>query len=105
MPSPIAPTIGRMVYFVGNDLRIRAAVIAAVHGPDCVSLDVSPAFTGDPEGPLRTSVVYQDGTGPLCGFSWHWMPFQLGQAQKTTDEVAELRARVAELERRALPEV
>ena len=83
MGNPIQPTVGRVVWFTpGPDFhgaivqgQPLAAHVAAVWGPDCVTLMVIDA-NGLPHG--HGSVMYDDGAGPR---TWRWMPYQLGQAQ------------------------
>lgn len=96
-PSPITPTVGRIVYYVvpaGPSLgQVRPATITRVWGQDCVNLHVfhdsgdgawidgqsRPAYEATP-----TSVVHHqpgDGVPPELG-TWHWMPYQVGQARQ-----------------------
>lgn len=82
----IVPTVGRIVYFVAykeptpeGRAIIRPAIIVEVHSDECVSLEIF----GDPSCPYRSSVMHSDGGTNL--HTWHWMPFQKGQAAKTEE--------------------
>lgn len=112
--SQIAPTVGRVVLYrprPGVELEERptlAAIVAAVHDPDCLVLSVIDA-NGNARGvgPVHhrdvTVLRLVEGEGaeevPLEDRDfWEWMPYQLGQAAKTEDELGPLRARIEELE-------
>lgn len=114
--TQIAPTVGRVVLYrprPGVDLEERptlAAIVAAVHDPDCLVLSVIDA-NGNARGvgPVwhrDVSLVMAPEAGdvevPLQARDfWEWMPYQLGQAAKTEDEIGPLRARIEELETKA----
>lgn len=95
----IEPTVGRVVHYV-KDGAVLAAIVAAVHSDECVTLSVidangNPRGVGfvqhedaivtikDDESGLVTSPAHATGDG--C---WRWMPYQLGQAAKTEAVIA-----------------
>ena len=85
----ITPTPGRIVWYRGADGAIRAAIVAAVHGPFCATLHVFGLNTVDVEAGLRASVTHADPeVEPNCFPSWHWMPYQKQQAEKHASEIA-----------------
>ena len=108
--SQIAPTVGRVVLFrprpgvEGEERPTLAALVAHVLGDDCVVLSVidangnargvGPVFHRD--APINTAG--DDGVHLEERDFWEWMPYQLGQAAKTEDEIGPLRARIEELE-------
>lgn len=105
--QPPRPTPGRIVYYVPKypvDGGVRPAIVVRVYSDVCVSLQV---FTdGSNDGPgaeangvMHVTSVMQDPTGQQPR-SWHWMPYQVGQAQKTDAVAGELAKRVATLEAR-----
>ncbi len=70
------PTVGRVVYYherSGDFTAVRAAIIAAVHSDECVSLMVIDP-SGYPVG--RTSIMKGSATG-----EWDWMPYQKEKAK------------------------
>lgn len=85
-PIPhIVPTIGRVVHYRGKDGETRAAIVTRVYGPFCINVHVFAREPGDAEAGDKTSVTHADpAQEPACYPSWHWMPFQLGQAAKTS---------------------
>lgn len=102
------PTVGRVVYFVlPNGAKrmgeIRPAIITRVN-PDSVNLSVICDGSNDDGGaPTWVGSVKLDQETKAEG-TWHWMPYQIGQAKKTeevsgslAEQVAELRAAVAHL--------
>lgn len=101
--SKITPTVGRVVLYrppagvAGEDRPVLAALVAAVHSDECLTLTVC-----DPNGstfPAR--LVYHvdasEAAEPLEERdAWEWMPYQLGQAAKNDGDLEEVkRAQVA----------
>ncbi len=81
--NPITPTVGRIVWYRGNDNVVRAAIVAAVHGIFCLNLYVFGKDQNDTEAGLKTSVTHADATiETSCFPSWDWMPYQKQQAEK-----------------------
>ena len=104
----VEPTNGRIVWFVpGADFpgtsyhreKGLAAIICHVWNTRIVNLDVI-----DSRGvhwPMRSVDLVQPGDvrNPDSGISFcTWMPYQLGQAQKTEAAQAELAKHVAEMD-------
>lgn len=84
MSKHIDPTIGRVVNYRGKDGEIRAAIVTKVHGSFCINLYVLGHDAGDVNLGYHTSVTHADPAHePKCFPSWHWMPYQLGQAART----------------------
>ncbi|WP_027085407.1 hypothetical protein [Cohnella panacarvi] len=84
------PTVGRMVYYKslgspGGEFQSvdRAAVITAVHNATCIDICVF-----NPNGLYFNQKVTQ-GQNPG---QWDWMPYQKGQAARTEQLEAQLRA-------------
>jgi hypothetical protein len=103
------PTIGRIVHHRGNDGEIRPAIVTHVWGPLCLNLFVFPKDGSDKESGIKTSVTHADpAEEPGCLNSWNWMPYQVGQQQKTEaviaatnpEELAALRAELQALKDR-----
>ena len=105
MSNPIPPTIGRIVHYVwrngpdGKPIH-RAAMIVDLRTDIAVDLHIYfGASDGDRDG-VRAGVAYSEDPKPG---TWHWMPYQLGQAEKTkalehiakeaTEHVAKVQAR------------
>jgi hypothetical protein len=85
--SNIVPTIGRIVNFRGSDGRVRAAIVTYVWSDICINLRAFGHDSDDKEDGSHTSVeMHEDGRAS----SWHWMPYQKGQAAKTEAVQAEL---------------
>jgi hypothetical protein len=83
----ITPTPGRIVWYRGADSNIRAAIVAAAHGPFCVNLQVFGLNADDPEQGYKHEVTHADPEHePGCIPSWHWMPYQKQQAEKHAGE-------------------
>jgi hypothetical protein len=84
----IKPTIGRVVWFypAGHSPGAQplAAIIAHVWSDACVNLAIFDQ-NGQPLGPGHTSILLlQEGHEiPTGGNYCTWMPYQVGQAQKT----------------------
>lgn len=115
--TQIAPTVGRVVLYrprpgvEGEERPTLAAIVAAVIDPDCLVLSVIDA-NGNARGVgpvhhrdvtvLRLVEIEGAEEVPLEERDfWEWMPYQLGQAAKTEDEIGPLRARIEELETKA----
>jgi hypothetical protein len=84
MGSPIAPTVGRVVWFTPSDpgqqndaSQPLAGMVATVRTNDVVNLGVLMQGGSHFAAP---DVPYAD---PPVPYSWRWMPYQLGQAQVT----------------------
>jgi hypothetical protein len=95
-----APTIGRLVYFVMPDGSVRVATVVRVVPSVNLVLHLDGTNDGLASGAPSTRwvpSVQQDQTGKKPG-TWHWMPFQMGQAAKTDDVATKLAVRVADLE-------
>ncbi len=81
----ITPTVGRIVNYVntrGPDgiPTIRPAIVVDVHSDTCITVFVLRApGDGAPSG-IETSRVHSDES---LLHTWHWMPYQKGQAAKT----------------------
>lgn len=91
--SEPSPTVGRIVHFyTAGSLTPVPAIIACVHSADELDLCVFDPRLG---AHVKRRVLKDSGTR-TCG--WAWMPYQVGQAQKNTDDIAPLAARVAALE-------
>lgn len=98
MNASITPTIGRMVLVTLASGAIRPAIVHDVHSPSCISVTVQAGANDteltDERGGVpvaaRLTSISQDQEGRSPG-SWHWMPYQLGQAAKSDGEVAQLR--------------
>lgn len=81
----MTPTVGRLVYYVaygtpGGEYKAgaeRAAVITQVNADGTVGLCIL-----NPTGMFFTVSVKNDQDGKAPG-TWHWMPYQVGQAAKT----------------------
>lgn len=98
----IVPTVGRVVLFVPKQAkyefgfcflagREHAALVVAVHGDRCVNLA---AFDANGKSYNFTSVTLQQPGDPEPGGDYcKWMPFQVGQAQKTEALAKELAAK------------
>lgn len=115
--SQITPTVGRVVLYrprpgvEGEERPTLAALVASVYGADCVVLSVIDANgNASGSGPVfhRDASVFRSGEdGAVSDVPleerdfWEWMPYQLGQAAKTEDEIGPLRARIEELETKA----
>lgn len=93
MNNPIAPTVGRVVYFTPastspliRDYKsgVCAALVTAVHNDNCVNLAV---FDANGNQYARCSVCHvstltaDDDVKKYD--TWDWMPYQKGQAAKT----------------------
>lgn len=91
-----APTIGRTVLFVLPTTskragEIRPAVVVRVNSVDpvygSVNLNVQLDGPNDTGEAAWQGSVKQDQDGHAPG-SWHWMPYQVGQAKKTEAVIA-----------------
>ena len=114
--SQITPTVGRVVLYrprpgvEGEERPTLAAIVAAVHDHDSLMLSVIDA-NGNASGvgpvwhrdvPMVHAPEAGDVPLPIEARDfWEWMPYQLGQAAKTEDEIGPLRARIEELETKA----
>ena len=80
----IEPTVGRIVLYRGVDGCTRAAIVAAVHGPFLVNLQVFGLTHLDPIAGYKENITHADRELEKgCVNSWDWMPYQKGQAAKT----------------------
>lgn len=85
MSQAIYPTVGRHVNYIGHDGHLRAAIVTKVHGASHVNLFIFGCDGGDGEHGHRHDVTHADiAVEPHTRDSWHWMPFQLGQAKAAT---------------------
>ncbi len=95
----IKPSVGRVVHFrpTGISGIVCAALITAVHSDTCVNLRV---FHPDGTDTAPASVhLVQDDNYPNDGSHFaEWMPYQIGQAAKTEQVIANATAAVAEQE-------
>lgn len=84
----IKPTVGRVVWYYPkghtNGEQPHAAIIAHVWSDTCVNLAIFDA-NGQPYPPGKTSILLvQEGAPiPTGGDYCTWMPYQMGQAQRT----------------------
>jgi len=89
----IKPTIGRVVHYrpTGISGVICAALITAVHSDTCINLR---AFHADGTDSAPASVdLVQDDNYPSDGRPFaEWMPYQIGQAAKTEQVIADTAA-------------
>lgn len=89
----IKPSIGRVVHYrpTGISGVICAALITAVHSDTCINLR---AFHADGTDSAPASVdLVQDDNYPSDGRAFaEWMPYQIGQAAKTEQVIAEAAA-------------
>jgi hypothetical protein len=78
------PTCGRIVNFVAPSGQIRAAIVMSEPGPIGGAEEAYDAYT------VELTVFYHTGPGTHHRVaysaennpgSWHWMPYQLGQAK------------------------
>ena len=84
----ITPTPGRIVWYRGADGAIRPAIVIKGNGPFNADLFVFGFGSLDTENYHKESVTHADPEQePGCFPSWHWMPYQIGQAKKHADEV------------------
>lgn len=96
--SVIKPTVGRVVWFYPKDRLVQepplAAIVTAVWGDRCVNLAVF-APNGVPlsHPPTSVTLVQPGEVPPGVGCYCTWMPFQIGQAQKTESLQKELDAK------------
>ena len=104
--KPIKPTVGRVVHYYPNKAEAgppgtvmelgspRAAIITEVWGERCVNLTVFDANgrIDEPGGHTSVPLVQPDEPepDPQEGGYCTWMPYQLGQAERTAE--AERRA-------------
>jgi hypothetical protein len=83
MSTTIKPTLGRIVWYRGEDSEFRAAIVVGVNGDFNVNLYVFGHYDLDKEIGAKDSVTHADPEQePLCFPSWHWMPYQVEQAKK-----------------------
>lgn len=87
--TTIEPTIGRVVYYRGADGATRPAILTGVNGAFNVNLHVFGLHSTDTEYGHHESVTHADPEQePGCLQSWHWMPYQIGQAKKAATELS-----------------
>ena len=89
----IKPSIGRVVHYrpTGISGVICAALITAVHSDTCINLRVFHA-DGTDSAPASVDLV-QDNNYPSDGRAFaEWMPYQIGQAAKTEQVIADAAA-------------
>lgn len=85
----IKPTLGRIVWYRGDDGEFRAAIITGVNSDFNVNLNVFGHHAIDVQCGPKDSVTHADPEQePLCFPSWGWMPYQVEQAKKQADTVA-----------------
>jgi hypothetical protein len=81
MSNHITPTIGRIVWYRGEDGNIRAAIVTAVHSNFSLNLYVFGSNKMDSDCCCKDNVTHADPEQePGCFPSWHWMPYQKQQA-------------------------
>jgi hypothetical protein len=86
MSTTIEPTIGRIVYYRGQDGAIRPAIVVGVNGTFNLDLFVFGQNGMDTDCCFKGHVTHADpDVEPGCVPSWHWMPYQIGQAKKAKD--------------------
>lgn len=80
----VTPSIGRIVWYRGQDNIVRAAIVTHVWSQFLINLHAFGKDQNDPEAGIHTSVTHGDiEHEPSCCPSWSWMPYQKGQAAKT----------------------
>jgi len=83
MSITIKPTLGRIVWYRGEDGEFRAAIVVGVNSDFNVNLQVLGHHAGDTQcGPMDSVTHADPEQEPLCFPSWHWMPYQVEQAKK-----------------------
>lgn len=107
--NPLHPTVGRVVLFFQRSLQDKnatppeqAAIITRVWGPDMVNLTVFGNTDMDKPAQNETSVrLFNPGEGQASGeYRWcEWMPYQVGQAARTSLAEDRLEARITALEK------
>lgn len=101
----ITPTVGRMLHYYPNGHegfpcqvgRPLAATIAHVWSDTCVNLNVLDA-NGNPHGRTSVYLAQPEAEVPAGGYCT-WMPYQVGQAQKTEELERQLAEAQAEAEK------
>lgn len=79
----ITPTTGRIVWYRGADGEIRPAIVIKGNGPYNADLYAFPLNASDADCGVKSTVTHADPEQePGCLQSWHWMPYQIGQAKK-----------------------
>ena len=88
MSITIKPTLGRIVWYRGEDGEFRAAIVVGLNSDFNVNLHVFGHYAGDTQCGAIDSVTHADPEQePLCFPSWHWMPYQIEQAKKQASAV------------------
>lgn len=94
----IEPTVGRIVHFYRHGKTQKdageqpeAAIIAHVWSESCVNLSVFNA-NGESRGVTSVPLFQGDGEPPEGMFFCEWMSYQKGQAAKTEELEARLKA-------------
>jgi len=84
LSNHVTPSIGRIVWYRGQDNIVRAAIVTHVWSQFLINLHAFGKDQNDPEAGIHTSVTHGDiEHEPSCCPSWSWMPYQKGQAAKT----------------------
>lgn len=102
MPKPITPTVGRILWYRPHDgwqpgIPHRkgeplAALVTAVESDNRVNVLVLDANGG--QHPMPSVLLVQPGDeAPAKGGYCEWMPFQIGQAEKTAEAERQLAER------------
>jgi hypothetical protein len=89
MSTTIEPTLGRIVWYRGLDSETRPAIVTGVNGTFNVNLFVFGQHSEDDICGHMGHVTHADpDQEPGCYPSWHWMPYQIGQAKKHANGAA-----------------
>jgi hypothetical protein len=95
----IKPTVGRVVLYKAHSNEtypgagdgFQPAIVCKVWSDTCVNLAVFDA-NGNPSGRTSVLLVQPEAESPGAGYCT-WMPYQVGQAQKTEELEKKLAAR------------
>ena len=87
LSNHVTPSIGRIVWYRGQDNIVRAAIVTHVWSQFLINLHAFGKDQNDPEAGIHTSVTHGDiENEPSCCPSWSWMPYQKIQAAKTEQQ-------------------
>lgn len=79
-PSPIMPSIGRVVLVRSADWEGDApGIVNKVHSQDCINVFVMP---DQQIAHSRTSILHDDDGSGGQSISWHWMDYQKKVAEE-----------------------
>ena len=90
MSNHVTPSIGRIVWYRGQDNIVRAAIVTHVWSQFLINLHAFGKDQNDPEAGIHTSVTHGDiEHEPSCCPSWSWMPYQKALAAKSEELVSD----------------